>query len=123
MGKQLKAKLKKLNVKDFLMKQMSNAQEQLLRKKELESGMKPDIWEIQKTGKTIDGYRVLEVEWINRHQSVQLHATPGYEVKIPGKEERRAWRAEVKGDWMPFIQRKRRLSPKLWNAKQTKYDL
>merc|ERR1711964_863839 len=110
------------NVKNFLLKQLNNAQDQVQRRKEAETGAKPDIWEIQKAGKVVDGYRILEVEWINRHQSVQLHATPGYEVMTPDKPTRRAWRAEVKADWSEFVYRERRLSKKLWSAKDTKYD-
>merc|ERR1711964_510974 len=84
-------------------------------RKDAQTGLTPDFWEIQRSGGQEDHYRLLEIVWVQRHLAVQLHSNPRYMVATPSDDEWAAMRKEVEDD-CASVGRFRRLSRKPFNS-------
>merc|ERR1711964_411845 len=100
----------------FLQDQLKMLQREQQLRKDAQTALTPDFWEIQRIAGKEDGYRRLEFSWAQRHLAVQLHSNPKYRVAFHSKQEWKDMKTEIECDWKPFTRRCRRLSRRPFNS-------
>merc|ERR1712034_283529 len=105
-----------LNMNRMLQKSIEVLKREQQLRKDAMIALTPDFWEIQRSGKMVDGYRKLELAWAQEHLAVQLHCNPKYRVAFPSPAEVKLMQAEVDACWNHWISRRRRISRRPFNS-------